>query len=72
MPGDSVTKIGHTYKKMDIHSKERNITSHDKAARTSREETAYLTKFHSTVQVQRTECKVQSIEYKIQNTEKQT
>jgi hypothetical protein len=40
------------YKKMDIHSKETKHTSHDKAARTSHEETAYLTKYHSTVQVQ--------------------
>jgi hypothetical protein len=29
---------------MDIHSKETNHTSHDKAGRTSHEETAYLTK----------------------------
>jgi ABC-type uncharacterized transport system involved in gliding motility auxiliary subunit len=50
MPGGSVTKIGRTYKKMDIHSKGTKLTSH--------EETAYLTKFHSTVQVQRTEYKV--------------
>jgi hypothetical protein len=59
MPGGSVIKIGRTYKKMDIHNKETNHTSHDKAARTSHEKTAYLTKFHSTVQVQRTEYKVQ-------------
>jgi hypothetical protein len=44
---------------MDIHSKETKHTSHEKAARTSDEETAYLTKFHSTVQVKRTEYKVQ-------------
>jgi hypothetical protein len=37
MPGGSVTKIGRTYKKMDIHSKETKHTSHDKAARTSHE-----------------------------------
>jgi hypothetical protein len=55
MIGGSVTKIGRTYKKMDIRSKETKHTSHDKAARTSHKETAYLTKFHSTVQVQRTE-----------------
>jgi hypothetical protein len=59
MPGGSVTKIGCTYKKIDIHSKETKHTSHDKAAPTSHEEAAYLTKFHSTVQVQRTEYKVQ-------------
>jgi hypothetical protein len=59
MPGGSVTKIGRTYKEMDTHSKQTKHTSHDKAARTSHEETAYLTKFHSTVQVQRTEYKVQ-------------
>jgi hypothetical protein len=29
---------------MDIHSKETKHTSHEKAARTSHEETAYLTK----------------------------
>jgi hypothetical protein len=48
MPGGSVNK-NWTYiqKKMDIHSKETKHTSHDKAARTSHEETAYLTKFHS-------------------------
>jgi hypothetical protein len=51
MPGGSVTKIGRTYKKMDIHSKETKHTSHEK--------TAYLTKFYSTVQVQRTEYKIQ-------------
>jgi hypothetical protein len=52
---------------MDIHSKETKHTSHEKTARTSHEETArtsheetaYLTIFHSTVQVQRTEYKVQ-------------
>jgi hypothetical protein len=71
MPGGSVTKIGRTYKKMDIHSKGTKHTTHEKAARTSHEKTAYLTKFHSTVQVQRTEYTVQLIEYKIQNTEKQ-
>jgi hypothetical protein len=60
MPSGSVTKIGRTYnKKMDIHSKETKRTSHNKAARTSHEETAYLTKFHSTIQVQRTGYKVQ-------------
>jgi hypothetical protein len=48
---------------MDIHSKETKHTTHEKAA--------YLTKFHSTVQVQRTEYKIQEIEYKIQNTGKQ-
>jgi hypothetical protein len=52
MPGGSVTKIGRAYKKVDIHSKETKHTSHDKAAHTSHEETAYLTKIHSTVQVQ--------------------
>jgi hypothetical protein len=44
---------------MDIHSKETKHTTHEKAARTTHEKTAYLTKFHSTVQVQRTEYKVQ-------------
>jgi hypothetical protein len=44
---------------MDIHSKETKHTSHEEAARTSQEKTAYLTKFHSTVQVQRTEYEVQ-------------
>jgi hypothetical protein len=52
MPGDSVTKIGRTYKKMDIHSKETKHTSYKKAAHTSHEKTAYLAKFPSTVQVQ--------------------
>jgi hypothetical protein len=51
MPGGSVTKIGRTYRKMDIHGKETKHTSDEKAA--------YLTKFHSRVQVQRTEYKVQ-------------
>jgi hypothetical protein len=54
-------------KTIDIHSKETKHTSHDKAARTSHDKaartshegTAYLTKFHSTVQVQRTEYKAQ-------------
>jgi hypothetical protein len=51
MRGGSVTKIGRTYKKKkDIHSKETKHTSHEKAA--------YLTKFRSIVQVQRTEYKV--------------
>jgi hypothetical protein len=36
---------------VDIHSKETKHTTHEKAA--------YLTKFHSTVQVQRTEYKIQ-------------
>jgi hypothetical protein len=49
---------------MDIHSKETKHTTHEKVARTTHGKTAYLTKFHSTVQVQRTE-------YKIQNTGKQ-
>jgi hypothetical protein len=52
---------------MDIHSKETKHTTHEKAARTTHEKaartthekTAYLKKFHSTVQVQRTEYKVQ-------------
>jgi geranylgeranyl pyrophosphate synthase len=44
---------------MDIYSKEIKHTTHEKAARTTHEKTAYLTKFHSTVQVQRTEYKVQ-------------
>jgi hypothetical protein len=44
---------------MDTRSKETKHTSHEKAARTSHEETAHLTKFNSTVQVQRTEYKVQ-------------
>jgi hypothetical protein len=30
MPGGSVTKIGRTYKKMDIHSKETKHTAHEK------------------------------------------
>jgi hypothetical protein len=38
---------------MDIYSKETKHTAHEKAA--------YLTKFHSTVQVQRTEYKVLNI-----------
>jgi hypothetical protein len=62
MAGGSVTKIGRTYKKWTYIARKQN-TSQDKAARTSHEETAYLTKFRSTVQVQRTE-------YKIQKTEK--
>jgi hypothetical protein len=57
MPGGSVTKIRRTYKKMDIHSKETKHISHEKAARTSHDKAAYLTKFHSTVQVQGTEYK---------------
>jgi hypothetical protein len=55
MPGGSVTKIGPTYKKWTYIARKQN-TTHEK--------TAYLTKFHSTAQVQRTE-------YKIQNTGKQ-
>jgi hypothetical protein len=47
MPGGSVTKIGRTYKKWTCIAKETKHTTH--------EETAYLAKFHSTVQVQRTE-----------------
>jgi hypothetical protein len=50
MPGGSVTKTGRKYKKMDLHSKETKHISHNKAARTSHEKTAYLTKFHSTIQ----------------------
>jgi hypothetical protein len=47
MPGGSVIEIGRTYKKKtDIHNKETKHRTHEKAA--------YLTKFHSTVQVQRT------------------
>jgi hypothetical protein len=51
--------------KLDVHtrnghnSKETKHTTHEKAARTSHENTVYLTKFHSTAQVQRTEYKVQ-------------
>jgi hypothetical protein len=45
---------------------------HTKNGHTSHEKTAYLTKCHSTVQVQRTEYNVQQIEYKIQNTEQLT
>jgi hypothetical protein len=32
LPGGSVTKIGHTYKEMDIHSKETKHRSHEKRA----------------------------------------
>jgi hypothetical protein len=67
MPGGSVTKIGCTYKKIDIHSKETKHTSHDKTARTSHEETAYLTKFHSTVK-----CNEQNRRYKTQNNKQNT
>jgi hypothetical protein len=50
---------------MDIYSKETKHTSHEKAA--------YLTKFHSTVQVQRTEYKIQNTETtKHENKEKAT
>jgi hypothetical protein len=42
--------------KLDVHTK---IGIHSKEKHTSHEKTAYLTKFHSTVQVQRTEYKVQ-------------
>jgi hypothetical protein len=55
MPGGSVTKIGRTYKKWTYIARK----THEKAARTTHEKTAYLTKLHSTVQVQRTEYKVQ-------------
>jgi hypothetical protein len=51
MPGGSVTKIGRTYKKWTYIARKQNIHLNEKAA--------YLTKFHSTVQAQRTEYKVQ-------------
>jgi hypothetical protein len=41
MSGGSVTKIGRTYKKMDIHSKETKHTSHDKAAHTSHDKATH-------------------------------
>jgi hypothetical protein len=37
MPGGCVTKIGRTYKKMDIYSKETKHTTDEKAACTSHE-----------------------------------
>jgi hypothetical protein len=63
MPGRIVTKKLTYIQKLDVHSKETKHTSHERAARTSHQKTAHLTKFHSTIQVQWTE-------YKLQNTEK--
>jgi hypothetical protein len=51
MPGGSVTKNWTYIQEMEIHNKETKYTTQEKAA--------YLTKFHSTVQVQRIEYKVQ-------------